>query len=167
MTMKAMSGELGSDAMSPAVSWDTDLVRVYRERYGDLVRLAFLLTGQKAIAEELVQDAFLAAHRNNSELHDPFAYVRTSVVNRCHSWGRRRKLENERRPTPPDPAEMVADELWDALATLAFKPRTAIVLRYYADLPETRIAEILDCRPSTVRTLIRRGLQSLRKVIDR
>jgi RNA polymerase sigma factor (sigma-70 family) len=160
--MNAMTG----DTVPPAVSWDAELVRVYTDRYDDLVRLAYLLTGQAAIAEEIVQDSFLAAHHRIHNLHEPFAYVRTSVVNGCYSWGRRKRLETERRPPPPDPAHLVADELRDALAGLPFRNRAAIVLRYYADLPESRIAEILDCRPATVRTLIRRGLQSLRKVID-
>ena len=150
-----------------AVSWDTDLVRVYHERYADLVRLAYLLTGRPAIAEEVVQDAFVDAHSSRDRLRDPFAYVRTAVVSRCRSWGRRHKLERERRPAPPDPARLAANEMWDALAAMPDRPRVAIVLRFYADLPDTRIAEILDCRPATVRTAVHRGLRSLRRVIDR
>ena len=80
---------------------------------------------------------------------------------------RRLKLERERRPAPADPAELVADEMWDALATLSERQRTAIVLRFYEDLPDQRIAEIIGCRPATVRTAIHRGLRELRKVIDR
>jgi RNA polymerase sigma factor (sigma-70 family) len=151
----------------PADLWDTDLVSVYHERYANLVRLAYLVTGQAAIAEEIVQDAFVAAHRSGDRLREPYAYVRTAVVNGCYSWGRRHKLERERRPRPPDPAELAADEMGDALASLTDRQRAAIVLRFYEDLPDTRIAEILDCRPTTVRTAIHRGLRSLRHVIDR
>jgi RNA polymerase sigma factor (sigma-70 family) len=61
----------------------------------------------------------------------------------------------------------VADEMWDALATLNDRQRAAIVLRFYEDLPDADIAEILGCRTATVRTAIHRGLGSLRKVIDR
>lgn len=154
------------DVASP-VSWDADLIRVYRERYDGLVRLAYLLTGQAAIAEEVVQDAFVASHRSIDHVRDPYAYVRTAVVNRCYSFGRRLKLERERRPAPPDPAELVADEMWDALATLSERQRTAIVLRFYEDMPDARIAEILGCRPATVRTAIHRGLGALRKVVER
>jgi RNA polymerase sigma factor (sigma-70 family) len=161
-TMNALS----VDVPTP-VPWDAALVGVYHDRYRDLVRLAYLLTSQAAIAEEIVQDAFVASHRNVDQVRDPYAYVRTAVVNRCYSWGRRLKLERERRPAPPDPAELVADEMWDALATLSERQRTAIVLRFYADLPDPRIAEILGCRPATVRTAIYRGLRELRKVIDR
>jgi RNA polymerase sigma factor (sigma-70 family) len=149
------------------VTWDTDLIRVYRDRYGNLVRLAYVLTGQPAVAEEIVQDAFVDAHRACDRVRDPFAYVRTAVVSRCRSWGRRHKLERERRPRPPDPAQLAADEMWDTLATLPERQRVAIVLRFYADLPDERIAEVLECRPATVRTAIHRGLRSLRGVIDR
>lgn len=147
--------------------WDTDLVRVYHERYGSLVRLAYVLTGQSAIAEEIVQDAFVDAHRACDRVRDPFAYVRTAVVSRSRSWGRRHKLERERRPQPPDPDTLAADEMWDALATLPDRQRVAIVLRFYADLPHDQIADVLGCRPATVRTSVHRGLRSLRRVIDR
>ncbi len=155
---------------APAVpatgSWDTDLVRVYRERYGNLVRLAYLLTGHAAVAEEIVQDAFVASHRARDRLRDPHSYVRRAVVNRCRSWGRRDKVEREHRPRPPDPAELQADEMRDALRALTDRQRTAIVLRFYEDMPDERIAEILGCRRTTVRSAIHRGLQSLRRVID-
>ena len=75
-------------------------------------------------------------------------------------------VERTHRPRPPDPAELAADEMWDALAALTDRQRTAIVLRFYEDMPDDRIAEILDCRQATVRSAIHRGLQSLRRVID-
>ncbi|HEX6421000.1 MAG TPA: sigma-70 family RNA polymerase sigma factor [Acidimicrobiales bacterium] len=147
--------------------WDTDLVAVYRERYGGLVRLAYLLTGHAAVAEEIVQDAFVASHRSRDRLRDPYPYVRRAVVNRCRSWGRRYQVERAHRPRPPDPAELAADEMRDAIDALSERQRIAIVLRFYEDLPDERIAEILGCRRSTVRSSIRRGLQSLRRVIER
>ena len=70
-------------------------------------------------------------------------------------------------PERPDPVLMEADELWDALGRLDERRRAAIVLRFYADVPVAEIAEILDCRPVTVRTSIHRGLQQLRREIDR
>ena len=151
----------------PSDQWDADLVSVYRERYGDLVRLAYLVTGHAAVAEEIVQDAFVASHRTCGDLRDPYPYVRTAVMNRCRSWGRRYKVERRYRPRAPDPAELVADEMRDALASLTDQQRVAIVLRFYEDLPDDRIADILGCRRSTVRSTIRRGLQSLRLVIER
>ena len=154
------------DLPAPPV-WDSDLVEVYRVGYGKLVRLAYLLTGHAGVAEEIVQDAFVATHRIGDHLRDPYPYVRRAVVNRCRSWGRRYTVERAHRPRPPDPAELAANEMWDALAALTDRQRTAIVLRFYEDLPDDRIAEVLDCRPSTVRSAIHRGLLSLRQVIDR
>ena len=61
---------------------------------------------------------------------------------------------------------MDADELFDVLAQLPIRMRSALVLRYYQDLPENEIAELLGCAPGTVRSLIHRGLQRLRLVIE-
>jgi RNA polymerase sigma-70 factor (sigma-E family) len=153
---------------SPApVRWDDDLVRLYERHYDGLVRLAYLVSGEPAVAEEVVQEAFVKAHRSWDRVRDPLPYLRTAVVNGCRSWGRRQKLERERRPRPPEPARQEPDELWDALATLKDRPRAAVVLRYYADLPDAEIAEILDCRLATVRTTIHRALAALRKEIQR
>jgi len=79
------------------------------------------------------------------------------VVNQCRSWRRRRTLERARRPAPVDHAELVADELWDVLATLPHRQRAAVVLRFYEDLPDEEIAHLLGCRPATVRTSVHRG----------
>jgi RNA polymerase sigma factor (sigma-70 family) len=153
------------DLPAPTV-WNSDLVEVYRVGYGKLVRLAYLLTGHAGVAEEVVQDAFVATHSVGDLPRDPYTYVRRAVVNRCRSWGRRYVVERAHRPRPPDPAELAADEMWDALAALTDRQRIAIVLRFYEDMPDDRIADILDCRQATVRSAIHRGLQSLRRVID-
>jgi RNA polymerase sigma-70 factor (sigma-E family) len=150
------------------VAWADELVSLYEARYDELVRLAYLLTGIAPVAEELVQDAFVATHAAWPRVREPLAYVRTAVVNRSRSWGRRVQLER-RRSAPPEPgvAGLEADELWDALAALNDRQRAAIVLRYYDDLPDREIAAILGCRVPTVRTAIHRGLAALRREIER
>lgn len=140
---------------------------LYQQRYDPMVRLAYLLVGDRAVAEELVQDAFVKVHRQwGGGIEHPKAYLRTAVVNTCRSWGRRRTRErdhHERRlEAVPDP-ELVADEMWDVLLRLPQRQRTAIVLRFYEDLPEAEIAAVLGCRPNTVRTLVHRGLAALRQ----
>jgi RNA polymerase sigma factor (sigma-70 family) len=72
-----------------------------------------------------------------------------------------------RRPTGAAFAHQEPDELWDALATLSPRQRAAIVLRFYEDLPDDEIAQVLGCRPATVRTTVHRGLAALRKEIER
>lgn len=151
----------------PPRPWAGNLVELYRERYQPMVRLAYLLTGDRAAAEELVQDAFVSVHRSWPRVTQPAAYLRTAVVNACRSWGRRRTLEAVRRPAPTEPAALVADELWDALGHLPERQRAAIVLRFYEDLPDADIAAALGCRPATVRTAIHRGLAALRTEVHR
>jgi RNA polymerase sigma-70 factor (sigma-E family) len=146
--------------------WADPLIDLYRERYGAMLRLAYLMTSDRAAAEELVQDAFVKVHRNWSRVTNPAAYLRTATVNACRSWWRRRTLELHRRPTPPGPSHLAADEMWDALQVLPVRQRTAIVLRFYEDLPDAEIARVLGTREATVRTAIHRGLQRLRKEIE-
>lgn len=144
-----------------------EFVHLYQDRWDPMVRLAYLLTGNQAAAEDLVQDAFVKVHRQwATGIEYPKAYLRTAVVNTCHSWGRRkvRELDHLRRrlETVEDPV-LVADEMFDVLQVLPARQRAAIVLRFYEDLPETEIASALRCRPNTVRTLIHRGLKTLRQ----
>jgi RNA polymerase sigma factor (sigma-70 family) len=160
-------GHVTTPADSPPTPWDPGLLDVYRSGYVDLVRLAVLVGADRSVAEELVQDAFVAVHRTWDRVRDPVPYLRRTVVNRCRSWGRRQTLERDRRPRPADPALLVADELWDALARLPERQREAIVCRFYLDLPDAEIAAILDCRPATVRTAIHRGLAKLREEVPR
>ena len=160
-------GPVTSPPGAPPTPWQPALLELYRSDYVRLVRLAVLVGADRTVAEELVQDAFVAAHRTWDGVREPLPYVRRAVVNRCHSWGRRQALERDRRPSPPDDATLGADELWDALATLSDRQRTAIVARYYLDLPDPDIADLLGCRPATVRTAIHRGLAALRKEIPR
>ena len=150
-----------------AADEDDDFVALYRDRYEPMVRLAYLMTGSRAIAEELVQDAFVSVHRSWSRATNPPAYLRTAVVNACRSWGRRQSMERLRQPAPAGPTELVADELWDVLQTLPPRQRAAIVLRFYEDLPDNEIAALLGCRVPTVRTAVFRGLEKLRKEIER
>jgi RNA polymerase sigma-70 factor (sigma-E family) len=154
-----------SDA--PPAPWDPELLALYQADYVGLVRLAVLVGADRAVAEELVQDAFVAAHGAWDRVRDPLPYLRRAVVNRCRSWGRRQVLERHRRPRPADPTTLGADELWDALGRLPERQREAIVCRYYLDLPEDEIAAVLDCRPGTVRTAIHRGLARLRQEVPR
>lgn len=154
--------------MSPTMEQRDDVfVELYRLRYEPMVRLAYLMVGSRAIAEELVQDAFVSVHRSWARATHPQAYLRTSVVNACRSWGRRRSLELHRAPPKPEPSLMVADELWDVMLTLPPRQRAAIVLRFYEDLPDEEIARLLGCKVATVRTAVFRGLEKLRREVER
>jgi DNA-directed RNA polymerase specialized sigma24 family protein len=142
------------------------LTELFRRSWVDLVRLATLLTGSLPIAEDLVQDSFLRLEMRSTTPDDPTKYLRASVVNACRSHHRRRLLELRHRPVPPGSGMDYPVELWDILDRLSRRQRTALVLRYYVDLPEDEIAAILHCRPATVRSLVQRGLTRLREELS-
>ncbi|MEM8708382.1 MAG: sigma-70 family RNA polymerase sigma factor [Actinomycetota bacterium] len=140
---------------------------MYATRRHELVRLAYLMTGDAALAEEVVQDAFVNTHRHWDGIRDPFPYLRVAVTNGCRSWGRHQRVVRDHAPRDVGIAVDHPDELWDALGRLEPRRRAAIVLRFYADLPHGEIARILGCRPATVRTTIHRALRDLRREIKR
>jgi RNA polymerase sigma-70 factor (sigma-E family) len=149
------------------------LAELYTRHAAEAIRLAYLLTGDRLLAEDLVQDAFVQLAGRLVHLRDPGAfdaYLRRTVVNLTNSHFRRKRLERAylRRTGAEPPAFTDAPdtdrrtELWNDLQRLPTRQRTAIVLRIYEDLPESRVAEILGCRPGTVRSMVSRGLSQLR-----
>lgn len=148
-----------------ARAWPSELVELYRQHRLTFERLAYLLTGSRAVAEEIVQDAFIKAQRSWSGVRNPYGYLRMTVVNGCRSWGRHQRVVQAHPPDRPEPERQEPDELWDALGRLSPRRRAAIVLRFYADLPHAEIAELLGCRTATVRTSIHRGLRQLKQEI--
>ena len=146
-----------------------DAAELFRTHRVPMARLAYVLTGRAAIADEVVQDAFLRVHSNWTRIDNPVGYLRTAVVNGCNSFHRRNALE--RRTEPLQPSGPIDDqseptEIAEALATLSPRQRTVLALRYFADLSDADIAAAIGARPSTVRSLIRRGLAEIRKEIE-
>jgi RNA polymerase sigma-70 factor (sigma-E family) len=156
------------------------LGELYREHAEQALRLAYLLTGERALAEDLVQEAFVRVAGRFVHLRDPDAfgaYLRRAVVNLANSHFRRRRVERAYLTRAQSDAAVRSgtgasgasvedrDELWAALGRLPQRQRAAIVLRYYEDLPEARIAELLECRPGTVKSLLSRGLETMRSEI--
>ncbi len=140
------------------------LETLYRTELAYMVRLAHVITGSNAVAEELVHDAFIELHKRWNGIRDPRAYLKRSVVNKSRSHLRRRDVERRHAPSPQPPVlppEM--DDTWHRLAALSPKRRTAVVLRYYADLPIDEIATLMSVRPGTVKSLLHRGLKDLKE----
>jgi RNA polymerase sigma factor (sigma-70 family) len=148
---------------------------LYVRHAPDAVRLAFLLTGDGPLAEDLVQDAFvrlagrLVHLRSEPMFH---AYLRATVVNLVRSHARRVAVERrhaeraEREPPMDAPDISERDRMRSALMRLPVRQRTAVVLRYYEDLPEAEVARLMRLRGSAVRSLVARGMASLRVVVD-
>lgn len=136
-------------------------------------RLAYLLTGDRGLAEDLVQEAFVRVVGRFGHLRVPDAfgsYLRRAIVNLHTSQLRRKRLERawlerERHAASPSRAEPdvgARDQLWRAVLALPPRQRAAIVLRFYEDLSERETAEILRCSPAAVRSLVARAMETLR-----
>jgi DNA-directed RNA polymerase specialized sigma24 family protein len=93
---------------------------LYRQHADGLRGLAYLMTGVREAAEEIVHDAFVRVHGRYAALDAPVAYLRTTVVNLCLDWQRRSAMERQRTvglvERPAGPVEI--DETWDLLAEL-------------------------------------------------
>lgn len=148
----------------------------HRERDG-LVRLAYLLTGSQGVAEDLVQDTFVRVMVRLDADAGPGPYLRRSVINACYSWHRRAWREvrvsdevlvnSTLRPDPSGADGGTDVEMWDALSRLAPRRRAVLVLRYYLDMSEADVADVLGCRVGTVKSTTHRALADLRKTIER
>ncbi|MGY1697893.1 MULTISPECIES: SigE family RNA polymerase sigma factor [unclassified Geodermatophilus] len=140
-----------------------------------LLRTAYLLTGDRGHAEDLVQTALARAYRHWGRVRQadvPIAYVRRLLLN-CHlSWRRRLWHGEQVVEALPDRAAAdwqdayaLGDELRRALGELSPRARAVLVLRFYEDLTETETAALLGCSTSTVRTHTARGLAAVRRVL--
>jgi DNA-directed RNA polymerase specialized sigma24 family protein len=134
---------------------DHGLTVLYTAHYRSLTKLASLLAASPPMAEEIVQDAFVSLHyawrRLRSDDH-ALLYLQRTVVQRarsCHAgpW---------RAAAPPAESRMLT-----ALRSIPALQREAVVLSYYADLPEARIADVMGVRPGAVRTHLAHGLSAV------
>ena len=144
----------------------------YRVEYPRMVRVALLVTGSLETAQDVVQESSVGVWRRWGQLRDPSGYLYRSVVNGCRSHHRRAAREERLHALSgglwpvASGAPAPATELLDALASLPYRQRAALVLRFYDDLSEADTARVLGCRPGTVGSLVHRGLAQLKKVIE-
>jgi RNA polymerase sigma-70 factor (sigma-E family) len=148
---------------------------LYRLHGMNLVRIAAVMLGSRASAEDAVHDAFCGLYRQWDRLADPhnaLPYVRSAVMNRCRSELRRqarlaRRADQTHRLLDADSPEQVAilgEEHRDVLAGLRLLParqREALILRYFLDLPETEIATAMGISQGTVKSTLSRALAAL------
>ena len=139
-----------------------------------VLRFAAVLTGDRGLAEDVVQEVLLRASRrweSIAGLDRPEAYIRKMIVNEYLSWRRRAwRLVPTGAGTDayaqlaPDPAADHAERtaILAELARLPARQRAVLVLRYYESLSDTEIAEVLGCTPGTVRGYASRALANLR-----
>lgn len=153
----------------------------YRTHIAGAVRLAWLLTGDATLAQDVAHDAFVKAAGRLGGLRDERAfgaYLRRTVVRTVTQHQRARSRERtrlQRHAARADTPHAVADHgpgaadrvaVAAALAHLSARQRAAVVLRFWQDLPEAEIAAALRCRPGTVKSLLSRGLTILKEHLD-
>ena len=148
---------------------DAALVEFCEREYPRLVGALSLYCGQQPLAEEFAQEALARLCRDwhkVARMQAPRGWVHRVAINLAHSHFRRVAAERRARlrahedPAPPrEPAEHV--DVRRAVASLPGRQKTALVLRYYLDMPVTEVAEVMRCPESTVKSLTRRALQRL------
>jgi RNA polymerase sigma-70 factor (sigma-E family) len=145
---------------------------LYRQHAPRAAALAYLLTSDWHLAEDLAQEAFVRATGRFQHLRDPQrfdAYLHRTVVNLHRSVLRRRRLERHylagQRPGIPEEADDVEgrDELVRALRALPPRQRAAVVLRHCMDLSEAQVADVLQCSVGAAKNLVARGIRALRE----
>ena len=138
----------------------------YGLHYRPMVRLARALVDTSECAEEIVQDALVKVYERWNRLDQPAGYLRVAVVNGARSELRRREVRRRvGLRARPVVASAERDYLIDSLDRLSPRQRTALVLRFYAQMSERETAEAMGVRPGTVKSLVSRGLAELRRVI--
>ena len=136
------------------------------------VRWAAALTGSVAAGEDLAQDAFARVRSRFASIDNADGYLRATIVNLARDQRRAsdRRAARELRVVGDALAEPAAEwgepRLLHALARLPYEQRATLVLRYWADWDEATIAGALGCRAATVRSYAKRGLDTLRKLVD-
>ncbi len=154
---------------------DRAIAALFDQHYGPMCRLAYVILGDAAIAEELVMEAFLKTFSGWWRIRDRArvdAYLRRAVVNLCRSRIRRKAIESrvnatlhsrEQVTTPAwDPERHETSRLvWKAVQALPERQRAAVILRYFEDLPEADIAEALQCSVGTVKSQLSKARAKL------
>ena len=154
-----------------------DFTALYVRHYEQLLRLAVLLVGDLAAAEDVVSEAFIRVHHalDRRPVNSPLAYLRQSVVNLARSELRRRLIRLRHAPGPmPDAASaeegacaaLSRQEVIRALRRIPARQREAVVLRYWADLPEAEIAELMGVTVGAVKSYISRGTAKLGLLLE-
>jgi RNA polymerase sigma-70 factor (sigma-E family) len=166
-------GDLGNgDGNGDRGNGDRGFREYVTTRSQSLLRTAYLLTGNRADAEDLVQAALAKTYQAWDRIEDRQAldgYVRKAMVNTHISWWRRRRLDEYPTDEIPDravadhaPGSDLQDTLRRAIDRLPQRMRAAVVLRYYEDMTEAEVADALGVSLGTVKSTVSRAVAKLR-----
>ena len=140
-----------------------------------LLRTAYLICGDRQLAEDLFQDAMarLLMHWTRVSRGNPEAYARRILVNSTINWRQRVRSREVSVAAVPDRAgadftatHAERDEMWAALARLPRRQRAVLVLRYYEDLTEAQSAAMLGCSVGTIKSQHAKALANLRRPVE-
>ena len=151
---------------------DADFKAFYDSQARRVRELALFLVGDRELAADLAQEAFVRTFRSWHRIRkdDPGPYVRRALVNLCKNSHRRKALEKREVSLAPqtrdaDPSVEEALRVAGALQELSPARRAVIVLRFYEDMTDAQIARVLDRPLGTVKSDIRRGLEQLKPIL--
>jgi RNA polymerase sigma-70 factor (sigma-E family) len=149
------------------------LEEIYVRNAAGALRLAYFLTGDRELAEDLTQEAFVRVAGRFRHLREPDdlpAYLRRTIVNLFTSHLRRKRLERNwlrnqqaQQATSTQDDIAIRDDLWQAMTLLPERQRAALVLRYYEDLSEGEAAQIMRCSVGALNQLVVRAKNALRQ----
>ena len=150
-------------AQSPQRS-DIDVEALYIEHRTRLLGLAAAITIDRAVAEEIVQDAFAGLQRHARHVDNPVGYLQRSVVNISLNLIRRRRVAALHPPIPALTASTVeVDETWTSVLDLPANQRAVVVLRFWQDMTIDTIAETLGWPVGSVKSTLHRALKHLKE----
>jgi RNA polymerase sigma-70 factor (sigma-E family) len=151
---------------------------LYQGSAVSLIRLAYVMLGDRSSAEDVVQEAFCSLYRRWDRLaqaDSALYYVRSAVLNGCRSVLRSRGRAERRSAVTYELATVSAEavvlsaeereEVIRAVGRLPYRQREALVLRFYLDLSDEQIARVMGIRQSTVRSTVHRGLEALSRAL--
>ncbi len=143
-----------------------DIGELFRDNRRRLVNLAFAITLDAGIAEEIVQDAFVGLQRKRGRVENPLGYLQRSVVNLGVTVIRRRRVIS-RQPAavaaPPPASSPEIEEMWSRVQRLPPRQRAVVVLRYWDDLTIAEIAHVLRHPAGSVKSTLHRALKTLKE----
>lgn len=158
---------------------DREVAALFDRLYGPMCRLAYVIMGDEATAEEMVMEALIKTFSSWRRIRDydrVDAYLRRTVVNLCRSKIRRKVIEARVNATTYKREQLRAPDwdperhetsrvVWEAVRHLPPRQRACVVLRYYDDLSEAQIADALQCSVGTVKSQLAKSRSKLEKVL--
>ncbi len=159
---------------------DHEVASLFRRHYTPMCRLAYVILGDRSLAEEVVMEALVKTYsgwRRIRDLDRSEAYLRQAVVNGCRSKIRRKVLESRVAPTLKHRAEQATRvhteddpdtrrEVWRAVLALPERQRACVALYYYEDLPEGEVADLLGCSVGTVKSQLFKARAKLQALLE-